>query len=49
MAVALERLWRDPALRERMGRAARERALGDFAPEAQVAGFVAMLEEVVPR
>lgn len=30
LAGALERLWRDPALRQRLGRAARQRILDDF-------------------
>ena len=47
MADALERLWRDPELRERMGLEARERAVTDFGPDAQVVNFLGMYHEAV--
>ena len=46
MATALARLWRDPALRTRMGEAGRRRAKADFAPERQVEDFLALYRSV---
>lgn len=42
MASALDRLWRDPELRRRMGGAARRRAAG-FTAERQLEGFLSMI------
>jgi glycosyltransferase involved in cell wall biosynthesis len=49
MAAALERLARDPGLRERMGRAGRARVEADFAIDRQVAHFVEMYEHLRER
>jgi colanic acid/amylovoran biosynthesis glycosyltransferase len=46
MADAVERLINDEGLRARMGRAARERVLRQFALTKHVRSFVALLEEV---
>lgn len=46
MAAAIERLAKDPLLRERMGLAARARVLKQFALSGHVHDFVALLEEV---
>jgi glycosyltransferase involved in cell wall biosynthesis len=45
MAEALLKLARDPELRARMGRAARERVLHDFTGERHVREFVRLFEE----
>lgn len=44
IAAALARLARDPALRERMGQAARQRVLRDFTLKEQIQAFVALFE-----
>lgn len=49
MARALERLWREPELRERMGAAGRRRATNSFGAAVQVEGFLGMLREVAAR
>jgi colanic acid/amylovoran biosynthesis glycosyltransferase len=46
MADAIIRLARDPALRERMGRAGRERVLREFTVSRHVKQFVELLDEV---
>jgi glycosyltransferase involved in cell wall biosynthesis len=46
MASALEMLWMDAALRERMGRAGRERILGAFTLQQQIEAFVQLFYEV---
>jgi colanic acid/amylovoran biosynthesis glycosyltransferase len=43
LAAALERLWREPELRARMGAAARQRVVRDFSLPDQVAQFVELL------
>jgi colanic acid/amylovoran biosynthesis glycosyltransferase len=49
MAAALERLWHDRDLRERMGRAARARVESAFALDRQVSSIVAMYDEVLAQ
>jgi colanic acid/amylovoran biosynthesis glycosyltransferase len=46
MAAALEKLWRDPALRRRMGRAGRARVESEFTLAEQVDRFVELYEGV---
>jgi len=46
MAAALERLWRDPALRARMGAAGRRTATSRFALERQLDEFQELYREV---
>jgi colanic acid/amylovoran biosynthesis glycosyltransferase len=46
MADAVVRLWRDPALRARMGRAGRERVLSELTLEHEHRAFLAMYREV---
>jgi colanic acid/amylovoran biosynthesis glycosyltransferase len=46
LAEALERLWRDPALRARLGAAGRGRVLRDFSLPAQVAQFVELFNSL---
>jgi glycosyltransferase involved in cell wall biosynthesis len=45
-ASALERLWREPELRERMGRAGRERVESEFTLERQTQRWVDVYERV---
>jgi glycosyltransferase involved in cell wall biosynthesis len=45
-AAALERLWRDPGLRERMGRAGRDRVVSTFSLEGQLGRLEALYREV---
>jgi colanic acid/amylovoran biosynthesis glycosyltransferase len=47
--VALARLWRDPALRARMGAAARSRIERDFTLDEQTRRYEALYREVVAR
>jgi glycosyltransferase involved in cell wall biosynthesis len=47
LAAALLELWRDPALRARMGKAGRERVCREFALARQLDLFVALYEELV--
>lgn len=42
LALAAERLVADPALRERLGRAGRERALREYPPAREIDGYVAV-------
>jgi glycosyltransferase involved in cell wall biosynthesis len=49
IADAIEKLYRDPELRERMGRAARERIGTDFRNEDTVRKTIALYEELVPN
>jgi glycosyltransferase involved in cell wall biosynthesis len=49
LARALERLWRDPALRLRLGRAGRARAETEFAPDRERDGFLSLYSEVASR
>ena len=49
LADAFERLYRDPALRRRMGAAARERIATDFRNEDTVRKTIALYEELVPE
>jgi glycosyltransferase involved in cell wall biosynthesis len=44
--AALERLWREPALRERMGRAGRARVLSEFTLEANLDAMERLYGEV---
>jgi colanic acid/amylovoran biosynthesis glycosyltransferase len=46
MASALEMLWMDATLRERMGSAGRERILGSFTLQGQIEAFVRLFREV---
>ena len=46
LARALERLWRDPALRARMGEAGRETATSRFELDRQLREFLALYTEV---
>lgn len=46
MAAAIGTLWEQPALRMRMGEAARQRILTDFRLEDQIAAFAALFREV---
>jgi glycosyltransferase involved in cell wall biosynthesis len=48
LAAAFEKLYRDPALRERLGRAARERIRRDFDTAETVQRTVALYRELVP-
>lgn len=48
LAVAIEKLYRNPALRRRMGHAARERIATDFRNEDTVRKTIALYEELVP-
>ena len=48
LAAAFEKLYRDPALRERLGRAARERIRKDFDAAETVQRTVALYRELVP-
>lgn len=48
LAAAFEKLYRDPALRERLGRAARERIRKDFDTAETVQRTVALYRELVP-
>ena len=48
IADAIERLFRDPELRRRMGDAARERIATDFRNEDTVLKTIALYEELVP-
>ncbi|MEA2375179.1 MAG: hypothetical protein QOD53_1642 [Thermoleophilaceae bacterium] len=47
MAAALERLWNDPDLRARMGRAGRERVESAFELDEQVTRIVALYQDVL--
>jgi colanic acid/amylovoran biosynthesis glycosyltransferase len=47
IAAALEALWRDPELRERMGRAGRARVESRFALRDQVESFLALYRELI--
>lgn len=50
LAAALERLWREPELRRRMGDAGRARVEAEFSLEDQVAAYAALYESVLsPR
>jgi colanic acid/amylovoran biosynthesis glycosyltransferase len=49
LAEALARLWANPDLRERMGKAGREKFLSDFTLEHEHRAFVEMYREVVGR
>lgn len=49
IADAIEKLYRDPQLRERMGKAARERIANDFRNEDTVTKTIALYEELVPN
>jgi glycosyltransferase involved in cell wall biosynthesis len=49
LAVALERLWRDPGLRARMGAAGRRTVTSRFTLERQLDEFVALYREVASR
>lgn len=49
IAVALEKLYRDPGLRKRMGSAARERIGTAFRNEETVRKTIALYEELVPN
>jgi glycosyltransferase involved in cell wall biosynthesis len=46
LASALLRLWRDPALRARMGSAGRRKVLSEFTLEQEHGTFLAMYREV---
>ncbi len=46
IAQALEKLWRDPALRQSMGEKARQRVLDDFSLEKQVGQFLDMFSSL---
>jgi glycosyltransferase involved in cell wall biosynthesis len=46
LAEALLRLWRDPALRRRMGAAGREKFLTEFTLEFEHGAFMEMYREV---
>ena len=48
IATAIEKLYRDPALRRRMGDAARERIATDFRNEDTVLKTIALYKELVP-
>ena len=48
LAAAFEKLFRDPALRKRMGEAARQRIANDFRNEDTVRKTIALYEELVP-
>lgn len=48
IADAIETLYRDPALRQRMGDAARERIATDFRNEDTVSKTIALYQELVP-
>lgn len=48
IATAIETLYRDPALRRRMGEAARERIATDFRNEDTVRKTITLYEELVP-
>ena len=48
IADAIEKLYRDPELRRRMGDAARERIATDFRNEDTVRKTIALYEELVP-
>ena len=47
LSAALRRLLSDPALRERMGQAGRQRVVDHFSIEAYVAGVSAVLSEAL--
>jgi glycosyltransferase involved in cell wall biosynthesis len=49
LAEAIEKLYRDPDLRKRMGDAARERIATDFRNEDTVQKTIALYEELVPN
>ena len=49
LAAAFEKLIRDPALRRRMGDAARERIEKDFRNEETVRQTIALYRELVPN
>jgi glycosyltransferase involved in cell wall biosynthesis len=49
LAAALERLYREPELREAMGAAGRARVEADFTLDDQVAAYAAMYESVLSR
>jgi glycosyltransferase involved in cell wall biosynthesis len=49
LADAIEKLYRDPELRKRMGDAARERIATDFRNEDTVRRTIALYEELVPE
>jgi len=49
LAGAIEKLYRDPGLRRRMGEAARERIATDFRNEDTVRKTIALYEELVPH
>lgn len=49
IAKAIEKLYRDPGLRRRMGDAARERIATDFRNEDTVKKTVALYEELIPN
>jgi colanic acid/amylovoran biosynthesis glycosyltransferase len=49
LAAALDRLWRDPELRRRMGRAGRERASSEFALRDEHEAFMSMYRQAAGR
>ena len=49
IATAIETLYRDPALRQRMGEAARERIATDFRNKDTVQKTITLYEELVPN
>jgi len=49
LADAIEKLYRDKGLRQRMGEAARERIATDFRNEDTVRKTIALYEELVPE
>jgi glycosyltransferase involved in cell wall biosynthesis len=46
IARALERLWREPALRTEMGQAGRERVVAEFGLERQVRSYMGLYDEL---
>jgi glycosyltransferase involved in cell wall biosynthesis len=48
LAAAAERLTLDRALRERLGRAARDRVLREYPPSREVDGYLALYRQVAP-
>jgi glycosyltransferase involved in cell wall biosynthesis len=49
LAAAIERLYRDPPLRKRMGQAARERIATDFRNEFTVQKTIELYRDLVPN
>jgi len=47
MAEALLKLWKDPELRKRMGKAARERVLREFSLDQQISAFLSLFKSVI--